>query len=132
MMCAFVDRRRDLGGGSLLDLGIYAIIYCQFVFQQEPKSITATGTLNADGVDLEMSGELNYGNNKVGKIKSSVVKTLNNTAKIIGTKGQITVNILMAKNKLKRKMVVNVMIGLSMGCLSLRIGSKLLVIIFTD
>lgn len=132
MMCAFVDRRRDLGGGSLLDLGIYAIIYCQFVFQQEPKSITATGTLNADGVDLEMSGELNYGNNKVGKIKSSVVKTLNNTAKIIGTKGQITVYILMAKNKLKRKMVVNVMIGLSMGCLSLRIGSKLLVIIFTD
>lgn len=121
-----------MGGGSLLDLGIYAIIYCQFVFQQEPKSITATGTLNADGVDLEMSGELNYGNKKVGKIKSSVVKTLNNTAKIIGTKGQITVNILMAKNKLKRKMVVNVMIGLSMGCLSLRIGSKLLVIIFTD
>lgn len=75
-----------------MDLGVYTIIYCQFVFRQEPVSIAATATLNEDGVDLEMSGEIRYGDNKVGKIKSSVVKTLSNSAKIIGTKGTITVN----------------------------------------
>lgn len=80
-----------MGGGSLLDLGIYTIIYCQFVFKQEPLAIKATGTLNENGVDLEMCGELIYGDNKVGKIKSSVTTTLSNTAKIIGTKGEITV-----------------------------------------
>lgn len=86
------NRKKKFGGGSLLDLGIYTIIYCQFVFQQEPVSVIATGTLNKDGVDIEMSGEIQYGDNKIGKIKSSVVKTLSNTAKIIGTKGEITVN----------------------------------------
>lgn len=75
-----------------MDLGVYTIIYCQFVFQQEPLSVIATGALNKDGVDLEMCGEIRYADNKIGKIKSSVVKTLSNTAKIIGTKGQITVN----------------------------------------
>lgn len=83
--------RKDLGGGSLLDLGVYTIIYCQFVFQEEPKSVTATGKLSEEGIDLEMSGVINYGNNRVGKIKSSIVRTLSNTAKIIGTKGQITI-----------------------------------------
>lgn len=83
-----------------MDLGVYTIIYCQFVFQQEPVSIVATATLNEDGVDLEMSGEIRYGDNKVGKIKSSVVKTLSNSAKIIGTKGQITVNC--AENVMKK------------------------------
>lgn len=90
----FLNRRKDLGGGSLLDLGIYTIIYSQFVFKKPPELITATGKLSEEGVDLEMTAILNYGNNKVGKIKSSVVKTLSNTATITGTKGHITVNFL--------------------------------------
>lgn len=80
-----------MGGGTVLDLGVYVIQVCQWVFQQPPKSITAKGVLNNEGVDLEMSAEINYGDNKVGKIKTSAVKTLNNTVKIVGTKGQITV-----------------------------------------
>lgn len=84
-------RKKNLGGGTVLDLGIYVIQCCQWVFQQAPKSITATGTLNKDGVDLEMSAELNYGDNKVGNVSTSSIKTLNNTAKIVGTNGEITV-----------------------------------------
>lgn len=75
----------------MLDLGVYVIQACQWVFQQVPKSITAKGTLNDQGVDLEMSAEINYGDNKIGKIKTSAVETLKNTTKIVGTKGQITV-----------------------------------------
>lgn len=75
-----------------MDLGVYVIQLCQWVFQQAPKSITATGKLNEDGVDVEMIAELNYGGNKVGKIKTSALETLGNAAKIVGTKGQITVN----------------------------------------
>lgn len=87
----FINRKKDLGGGTVLDLGVYVIQACQWVFQQVPKSITAKGTLNDQGVDLEMSAEINYGDNKIGKIKTSALKTLNNTTKIVGTKGQITV-----------------------------------------
>lgn len=90
---ANVDRlaKKDLGGGTILDLGIYTIQFCQWVFQQAPKSIKATGKLNEDGVDVEMSAEINYGDNKVGKMKTSALNELSNTAKIIGSKGQITV-----------------------------------------
>lgn len=88
-----IDRlsKKNLGGGTVLDLGIYVIQCCQWVFQQAPKSITATGKLNKEGVDLEMSAELNYGDNKVGNVSTSSIKTLNNTAKIVGTKGEITI-----------------------------------------
>lgn len=80
-----------MGGGTLLDLGVYNIQICQWVFQQEPISIKATGKLNDDGVDLAMQAELNYGDNKVGRIKTNALKTECNTARIVGTKGQITV-----------------------------------------
>lgn len=75
-----------------MDLGIYTIQLCQWVFQQEPQSIKATGKLNEDGVDVEMIAELQYGDNKLGKIKTSALENLSNTAKIVGTKAQITVN----------------------------------------
>lgn len=89
-----VDRlsKMELGGGTILDMGVYTIQACQWVFQQEPKSIKATGTLNDEGVDLEMSAELNYGDNKVGTIKTSALNQLSNAVQIVGTKGQITIN----------------------------------------
>ncbi|XP_055302890.1 trans-1,2-dihydrobenzene-1,2-diol dehydrogenase-like [Sitodiplosis mosellana] len=83
--------KKDLGGGTVLDLGVYAIQLCQWVFKQVPISITATGKLNDEGVDDEVAAEINYGDNKVGKIKTSALNTLSNTAKISGTRGQITV-----------------------------------------
>lgn len=85
------NRKKDLGGGTILDLGTYTIQLCQWVFQKEPQSIKATGKLNEDGVDVEMAAEINYGDNKVGKIKTSAVDNLCNTAEIIGTKSQLTV-----------------------------------------
>lgn len=86
------NRKNSLGGGSLLDLGIYTIQFCQLVFQKEPISIKATGLLNDDGIDMDVEAELNYGNNKVGKIKTSFLEHLTNSAKIIGTKGTMTVS----------------------------------------
>lgn len=87
-----MNSKKDLGGGTVLDLGIYTIQVCQWVFQQTPKSIKATGKLNDDGVDVEMTAEIQYGDNKVGKMKTSSLKELSNTVKIVGTKGTISVN----------------------------------------
>lgn len=92
MFSLILISKNALGGGSVLDLGVYNIQFCQFIFREEPKSIKATGTLNGDGVDLEMSAELKYSGNKVGKIRSSLIETLSNTAKIVGTKGTMTVS----------------------------------------
>lgn len=81
-----------MGGGTIIDMGVYTIQLCQWVFQKEPISIQATGILNDDGVDLEMSGELKYSGNKIGKMKTSALNTMSCTAKIVGTKGEITVS----------------------------------------
>lgn len=88
----FVNRKKDLGGGTVLDLGVYTIQVCQWAFQSEPLSIAATGKLNHDGVDAEMSAELKYADHKVGQIKTSGLKTQHNSAKIVGTKGTMTVD----------------------------------------
>lgn len=89
-------RKIDLGGGTILDMGVYAIQFCQWVYQQQPQSIAATGVVK-DGVDLEMSAEICYGENKVGKIKSSALSALDRIGRIVGTKGEITVIIQILK-----------------------------------
>lgn len=80
-----------MGGSVVTDLGVYPIHLSQWVFNQEPKSINAKGTLNDDGVDIEMIAELHYGNNKVGRVRSGVINTWPHEATIVGTKGTIKV-----------------------------------------
>lgn len=82
-----------MGGGTVLDLGVYVIQFCQWIFKQAPKSITASGSLNQEGVDMEMNAIINYGDKKVGIVQTSASKTLDNAAIVTGTKGQITVSI---------------------------------------
>jgi len=83
--------KKELGGGTVLDLGIYCIQLCQWVFQQPPKSIHATGVLNEEGVDTEMQAEISYGGSENGtaKISTSSLRKLDNIAIITGTKGEI-------------------------------------------
>lgn len=85
-------RKKELGGGTVLDLGVYVIQLSQWVFQQAPKSIKATGTRNANGVDADMQAEIRYGADEVAHISTSALKKLSNTAIIRGTKGEITVS----------------------------------------
>lgn len=79
-----------MGGSALLNLGVYPIQLFQWCFQQEPQAIEATGILNDDGVDIETSTVFGYGENRVGKMCVSVLKTLSSTATITGTKATIT------------------------------------------
>lgn len=83
---------KALGGGTVLDLGVYTTQFCQFVFEQEPISIKASGKLNDDGVDVEMTAELKYGNDRVARMRTSFLELLSNEAKIVGTKGTMTVS----------------------------------------
>lgn len=84
-----------MGGGTVLDLGVYTIQVSQWAFREPPKSIKATGELNEEGCDLAMKAELTYPNGGKSFIETSAKSVLDNTATIIGTKGQITVSLLM-------------------------------------
>lgn len=87
----FLNRKKALGGRTILDLGVYTIQFCQWVFRNEPLSIRATGIVNYDGVDMDVEAEFNYGNSKTAKMRTSFLENLDNAARIVGTKGTMTV-----------------------------------------
>uniref|UniRef100_A0A336MJ14 Trans-1,2-dihydrobenzene-1,2-diol dehydrogenase n=1 Tax=Culicoides sonorensis TaxID=179676 RepID=A0A336MJ14_CULSO len=81
---------RNLGGGTILDLGVYTIQVSLWGFNsQTPSKIEATGKVGENGVDIEMNGKLHFSNGGVANIRTSATKLLRNSAIIKGTKGQI-------------------------------------------
>lgn len=84
--------KKSQGGGTILDLGVYAIQVAQWAFREPPMSVKATGKLNEEGVDLEMVAELTYSGNRKAHLKTSAYEQLENKAYIKGTKGQIVVS----------------------------------------
>lgn len=77
-----------------MDLGVYTIQFCQFIFEQEPVSIQATGVLSDDGIDIEVTAQLRYSNNGVAKMKTSFLEKLSDGAIVKGSKGTMTVRML--------------------------------------
>lgn len=89
----FTYRRKDLGGGTILDLGVYTIQFAQFVFREEPVSIAAKGKVNVDGVDVATEVEMKYRNGGVARFKTSALETLSNKANVRGSKNWMTVSV---------------------------------------
>ncbi|XP_076243309.1 trans-1,2-dihydrobenzene-1,2-diol dehydrogenase isoform X2 [Calliopsis andreniformis] len=83
---------KSLGGGTVLDLGVYALQFAIWVFGSEaPHTITASGCLNANGVDQSVSVSLQYKGNRTATIITHALVELPNDAFVIGTKGIIKV-----------------------------------------
>ena len=77
-----------LGGGALLDLGIYPVQLCSFVLGPI-EHIVADGVLGASGVDELVSAVLRHANGGLGVVKASSRIGLACTARISGTDGWI-------------------------------------------
>lgn len=90
-----IDRLRlkSLGGGTVLDLGVYTIQVCLWAFGgQTPVKVLASGITNEEGVDLEVTAELHFPGGGVGRMKTSALKQLNNTATVRGSKASMTLH----------------------------------------
>ncbi|XP_070150098.1 trans-1,2-dihydrobenzene-1,2-diol dehydrogenase [Polyergus mexicanus] len=89
-----IDRisKKELGGGTVMDLGIYCLQFACLVYDNEmPESIKASGVLNENGVDLSMSATLLYKGDRTATIMTQALVNLPNEAYICGTKGMIKV-----------------------------------------
>lgn len=86
------DRKKESAGGGVLEFAGFCLHVCLLAFQQEPKSLAATAVLNDEGVDIDTSVQLNYGDNKVGKFRINLMENRSNTATIVGAKGQVSVS----------------------------------------
>jgi predicted dehydrogenase len=80
----------DLGGGALLDLGIYPISFAWDVLGA-PKTIQATARLKASGADAEVATLFRHANDAVSLTVCISDAAGPNIATVIGTQGRIDI-----------------------------------------
>ncbi|MEQ2167289.1 hypothetical protein GOODEAATRI_002603 [Goodea atripinnis] len=84
--------QKDLGGGALLDLGIYCLQFISMVYNGErPQSVQASGVCLETGVDETVVVMLRFSRNRMAVFTCSAGMQLPNDAIIAGTKGTIRV-----------------------------------------
>ncbi len=82
---------KELGGGSLLDVGIYNISYSSYIFGTSPISINSDKFIGKTGVDESASITLSYEDGKQALLYSAINVETIRTANILGTKGRISI-----------------------------------------
>lgn len=80
-----------LGGGALLDLGIYPITFADIVLGT-PASITARAELTDDGVDLQSSMIFQYPNGAHALLSCTMANRTPNTAVVAGNLARLEVD----------------------------------------
>ncbi|MCP4262322.1 MAG: Gfo/Idh/MocA family oxidoreductase [Planctomycetes bacterium] len=79
----------ELGGGSLLDVGVYNIALVQMVYQREPTRISGMAHLGETGVDEQSSVTFGYDNGALAVLTSAIRTETRQEAAIYGTDGYI-------------------------------------------
>ncbi|MFL3013754.1 MAG: Gfo/Idh/MocA family protein [Candidatus Neomarinimicrobiota bacterium] len=82
---------RELGGGALLDLGIYVISFCHMIVGV-PEKIFASSIFTDNQVDAKTNMIFQYNNGIVANLSCSMYDTQPNRAVITGTKGYIEID----------------------------------------
>ena len=80
----------ELGGGSLLDLGIYPV-FLSCLLLGKPNTIKAIGTLSEAGVDETCAMLFQYSSGQHASLESSLLSQSDLPAEIIGEKGTIKI-----------------------------------------
>jgi predicted dehydrogenase len=81
----------ELGGGALLDLGIYPISFAWDILGR-PSSIKATATFRETGADAQVATIFQYPSGAIATTFSSSDSAGPNRASVVGTKGRIEID----------------------------------------
>jgi predicted dehydrogenase len=81
----------SLGGGALLDLGVYPISFASFVLGA-PTAVVAVGSTSASGVDAQASLILESPNNAQSLLNASLLSETPSVASISGPLGHISID----------------------------------------
>ena len=81
----------ELGGGALLDLGIYTASFIHMVLGV-PKKITATAALTEHGVDNSCSAIFDYANGAQATMMTNMIAATPTAAVIAGRNGRIEID----------------------------------------
>ena len=81
---------KELGGGALLDLGIYVVSFAHLILGN-PKEIIATSVFTNEGIDSKTSMIFKYDSNVIANLSCSMFDTQPNRAIISGERGLIEI-----------------------------------------
>lgn len=83
--------RKEWGGGSLYDVGCYAVAWSRYFMEAEPVAVEAEMTLDAvHQVDRRFSGTLYFPGGRVAQISSALDMKLGSFFQIMGTESRIS------------------------------------------
>ncbi len=90
---AYKDRinQPSLGGGALLDLGVYVLNFASMVFGDEVSDIASICTFNNLGMDMQDSITLRYANGRMAVLNVTALSITDRNGTIYGPKGYIVV-----------------------------------------
>lgn len=87
--------KKDMGGGTLYDIGIYCINAARYLFQDEPDEVFASSITGVDErfreVDAITSGVLRFPRSRIANFTTSFASTATAEYELIGSKGKIKV-----------------------------------------
>ncbi|WNM34706.1 Gfo/Idh/MocA family oxidoreductase [Streptomyces sp. Li-HN-5-11] len=85
-------RLRDphLGGGALLDLGVYPVSFAQLLLG-EPSDVTARAVLSPEGVDLQTGALLSFDGGALASVHCSITGGTATCASVTGSRGRIDI-----------------------------------------
>jgi predicted dehydrogenase len=91
---SYKDRinRPELGGGALLDLGVYVLNFASMVFGNDVSDIASICTFNEFGMDMQDSITLRYANGKMAVLNATALSSSDRSGVIYGTKGYVVVD----------------------------------------
>jgi len=82
---------KKLGGGALLDVGIYTVAFASMVMGKQPELIKAITDIGTTGVDEKTSIQFGYDTGEIASLLCSISTETPQQAVIMGTKGMITI-----------------------------------------
>ncbi len=81
----------NLAGGALLDVGIYPILFSNYIANSYPKEIKASAEFTKTNVDESNIINLKYEDGALASLTCSIAVDTDNTAIIYGEKGKIVI-----------------------------------------
>ncbi|MCB0731347.1 MAG: Gfo/Idh/MocA family oxidoreductase [Ignavibacteriae bacterium] len=97
---SFKDEARQLnpllGGGSLLDVGVYVISFASMIFKKAPVEVTGLAHIGEIGSDEQGACLLKYNDGEIADLTFALRTDAVNEAYIYGTKGYIKIDELFA------------------------------------